>query len=255
MANGHATLRGALESDMSAVEDDGDSRLLFARLGRAPHAEVQTRQLATDVATLTGWLGHDMLSLAGPCLDERRDLFDFIVEQLRLRESLAPHRIRPLRVALQRQHDDVVGFAMVFDDKPAAIARRRCMPLYWVRLVCRVPLNRPTSTAFSQRWNELHTQVGEAFVVLLVDVLAELDDTPQSGSEVENLNLRLRRYFLRCRNPGDAYLSLLQFFLNHRVFMRSLCTEQVGRKPRQLPTGQAHAQWLELLGFQRVGPA
>jgi len=44
-----------------------------------------------------------------------------------------------------------------------------------------------------------------------------MGDTPRSSSMVENLNSRLRRYFCPRRHLGDAYLSLLQFFLNHRV--------------------------------------
>jgi hypothetical protein len=57
------------------------------------------------------------------------------------------------------------------------------------------------------------------------------------------------------RNLGEGYLSLLQFFLNHRVVMRSRRAERVGKTPRQLLTGQAHAHWLELLDFQRLGSA
>ena len=50
-------------------------------------------------------------------------------------------------------------------------------------------------------------------------------------------------------------LTRLQFFLNHRAFMRSRRTERVGKTPKELLTGQAHAHWLELLGFQRLTPA
>lgn len=255
LAKGSASRREALELEMSAAKDGGDGRQLSARLGRARQAEVQARHLATDVKTLTGWLGHDVLSLAGPQLKERRDLFDFIVEQLRLREALAAHRIRPLRVALQRQRDDVLGFARVLDGKLAAIAQRRQTPLYWVQQVCRLHRKKPTSTAFWQRWNELHARLGAGFVAVVADVRAAMDDTPRSSSMVENLNSRLRRYFFLRRHLGDAYLSLLQFFLNHRVFMRSRRTERVGKSPKQLLTGQAHPHWLELLGFERLAPA
>ena len=99
-------------------------------------------------------------------LEERRALFDFIVAQLRLREALAPHRIHPLRVALQRQRDDVLGFARVLDDKLATIAQQRQTPLYWVQRVCRLHRKNPTSTAFWQRWNERHARLGARFVAL-----------------------------------------------------------------------------------------
>ena len=57
------------------------------------------------------------------------------------------------------------------------------------------------------------------------------------------------------RHLGDACLNLLQFFMNYRVFMQSRRAEWVGKTPKQLLTGQAHAHWLELLGFQRLTPA
>ena len=165
---------------------------------------MQARLVAGDVKTLTGWLGRDVLSLAGPPLEECRALFDFIVAQLRLREHLAPHRIRPPRVALHRQRDDVLGFARVLDDKLATIAQRRQTPLYWVRQVCRMHRKKPASTAFWQRWNELHTRLGRGFVAPVANVRAVMDNTPRSSSMVENLNSRLRRYFfLRC-HLGDA---------------------------------------------------
>ena len=41
----------------------------------------------------------------------------------------------------------------------------------------------------------------------------------------------------------------------YRVIMRSCRTERVGKTPKELLTGQAHAHWLELLGFQRLAIA
>ena len=114
---------------------------------------------------------------------------------------------------------------------------------------------KPTSTAYRQRWAELRTRLGTGFKLLVADVRAALDDTPRSNSLLENLDSRLRRYFFLRRHLGDAYLSLLQLFLNHRVFMRSRRVERVGKTPRQLLTGQAPARWLEVLGFQRLGQA
>ena len=44
-------------------------------------------------------------------------------------------------------------------------------------------------------------------------------------------------------------MALLQFFLNHRRFLRSEHPERVDQSPAELLTGQAHAHWLELLGL------
>ena len=72
-----------------------------------------------------------------------------------------------------------------------------------------------------------------------------------ASSLVENLNSRLRNYFSLRRQLGAPYLNLLQFFLNHRTFLRSHRPERVGKSPKELMTGQSHPQWLELLGFTR----
>jgi len=77
-----------------------------------------------------------------------------------------------------------------------------------------------------------------------------LKETPRASSMVEKLNSRLRNYFFLRRSLGDSYLSTLQFFLNHRCFLRSEVPERVGKSPKQLLTGEAHPRWLELLGFK-----
>ncbi|MEM9148867.1 MAG: hypothetical protein AAGB19_00125 [Cyanobacteria bacterium P01_F01_bin.3] len=43
----------------------------------------------------------------------------------------------------------------------------------------------------------------------------------------------------------------LQFFINHRRFIRSQVSERVGKSPTELLTGLPHPHWLELLGFER----
>ena len=76
-----------------------------------------------------------------------------------------------------------------------------------------------------------------------------LAQTPRSSSLVENLNSRLRNHFTLRRHLGGSYLSLLQFFLNHRRFMRSQRAERNGKSPRELMTGHGHSHWLTLLGL------
>ena len=134
----------------------------------------------------------------------------------------------------------------------ASIARRRNTSLYWVRQVCRLHRKKASSNAFWERWNQLHARLGSQYVALVGDVRAAMDDTPRVSSMVENLNSRLRKYFFLRHLLGDAYLSLLQFFLNHRPFMRSRRAERAGKSPKQLLTGHAHPHWLELQGFQRL---
>lgn len=86
--------------------------------------------------------------------------------------------------------------------------------------------------------------------------VGEVLNQPQKASSlVENLNSRLRNYFFLRRRLGDSYLSLLQFFLNHRCFIRSQVPERVGKSQKELLTDQPHPHWLELLGFERFQQA
>jgi len=73
----------------------------------------------------------------------------------------------------------------------------------------------------------------------------------RASSLVENLNSRLRSYFFLRRQVGPDSLALLQFFLNHRRFLRSEHEQRVGKSPAELLTGQTHPHWLQMLGYQR----
>ena len=120
-----------------------------------------------------------------------------------------------------------------------------------------MPLNgkKLSSDAYWARWNDLHTPPGPRFVNVVAEVRWAMDDTPRASSPVETLNSRLRKYFFLRRHLSEGCLSLLQFFLNHRTFLRSRRARRVGKSPTELLTGRPHAHWLALLGFQRLVPA
>jgi hypothetical protein len=71
----------------------------------------------------------------------------------------------------------------------------------------------------------------------------------RDSSVMENLNSRLRSYFFLRSHLGADYLALLQFFLNHRRFVRSEQAERVSKSPKELLSGQKQPHWLELLGY------
>ena len=181
----------------------------------------------------------------------RQELLAFVVAELELLESQCPHRIGPVRRALHNQRKQLLAFAKLLDDKLAGIAERFAVSLVWVREVCLLQRKHITSTAYWQRWNQLHHQLKTQFHWVFEAVTEAMRDIPRASSMVENLNSRLRNYFFLRRQLGTPYLELLRFFLNHRTFMRSEHPERVGKSPAQLMTGEAHPHWLELLGFDR----
>ena len=249
-ASRHKRLRTAINRVGRRDPDCG----LVVRLELARQTEAQALWLARDIRTLTQWLSHDVLALAGPTLATRQALFDFVVEELAHREPEDVRRIRPLRVALQNQRDNLLAFAGVLDAKLTGIAQAFDISETLVREACVLHRFPSTSPAYWQGWNRLRAKMGRKFHAIFDAVSGAMVQTPRSSSLVENLNSRLRNYFTLRRHLGNSYLSLLQFFLNHRRFMRSRCAERNGKSPREVMTGQGHPHWLTLLGLGELQP-
>src|SRR5215213_7473033 len=249
LAQGATSRRKALQARVGRVSQRDPDHELATQLHRTRQAETQAHRFAGDIRILVPWLRHDVLALAGPDLDTRRELFDFLVAELAAREHEDTRRIRPVRVALQNQRDALLAFAGVLDAELAEIARAHAIPESLVREACLLHRFPTTSPAYWQGWNRLRAQLGGKFHALVAAVSQTMADTPRSSSLVENLISRLRSYFTLRRHLGGSYLELLRFFLNHRRFLRSRHAERRGKSPRELLTGQAHPHWLTLLGL------
>jgi len=224
---------------------------LACQIGRARRTEDQAVALAEEMATLFDWLRYDILSLAGPDSATRRQLYDFVVAELQSREPLCPHRIGPVVRALSKQRDQLLAFAGQLDQELAALAVEFQMSAATVREVFNVEVLAEDSP---RRWAceaALRERLRERFFTLSVAVAELADRTTRASSVIENLNSRLRGYFFLRRHLGADYLALLQFFLNHRRFLRSERPERVGKSPAELLTGNGHPHWLEMLGHTR----
>jgi hypothetical protein len=230
-------------------------REVSAKLPYARQAQARAIALADDVATLLAWLRQDILAVAGPDYPTRRELLDFVVAELAQREGQCEHLLRPLRVLLANRGADLLAFAEQLDQDLAALAAAWQVDVATVRAVLQV---QQMAEGDSRRWRReaaLRQQLGERYHVLSTLVAAVASQTVRASSLVENLNSRLRNYFFLRRHLGPDYLELLRFFLNHRHFQRSEHPDRVGKSPAELLSGQEHAHWLELLGFERFRQA
>ena len=250
-AAGCTCAREKLEHKMERSRKKRQGKTLSKRLGFVRQAEAVAISLADDIGVLTDWVKTDILSLAGPELATRRELFDFIIDELRRREELCSHRIRPVRRMLERQRDNLLAFVGVLDERFAELATRLDVPLPFVHAVCELQgLDRNLPT-YWQREGRLRKKLRQKFHAVEADVRKIFAQTPRASSIVENLNSRLRNYFFLRRHIGNGYLDLLRFFLNHRSYLRSDRSERVGKSPAELLNGKTHTHWLELLGFER----
>jgi hypothetical protein len=224
---------------------------LAQQLRHARPAETAAIALADDVTLLVRWLREDVLAVAGLDHAGRCALYDFVVGQLRARESLCRHRIGPVCTALENQRDALLSFVAGLDGELAAVALECEVPVGLVREVLQVQALSPHDVRRGPREAALVQELRGRYHLVREAVAAVAAAVVRASSVVENLNSRLRNYFFLRRQLGPDYLSLLQFFLNHRRFLRSERPERAGKSPAELLTGQGHGHWLELLGYTR----
>ena len=227
------------------------NRSLATKLSYARPAGAKAIALADEVALLARWLQDDILSVAGPEHASRRDLFDFIVAELRARESAYPHRIKPVRTLLENQRDNLLAFAEELDRDLTALAQEWQISVTTTREVLQV---QSLPTWDPKRWcreASLRETLRGRYHGVSAGVQELSERVVRASSLVENLNSRLRTYFFLRRQLGTDYLTLLQFFLNHRRYLRSEHPGRIGKSPAELLTGEPHAHWLELLGYTR----
>ncbi|MFA5690027.1 MAG: hypothetical protein WC959_12970 [Kiritimatiellales bacterium] len=238
------------EVKMTKAKRKGCGNKYSKRLAVAGQAEAATINLADDIRTLAGWLRNDILSLAGGNVDTRRQLLDFVIESLRQREHLRPHRIRPVRVMLENQHDLLLAFAQEIDDRLIASANELnsdpsdMRRLFNQRIKERASDQNPITDDLPCEQSDEKSDAAEQSVQKIIAGVV------RASSIIENINSRLRCYFFLRRQIGNGYLDLLRFFLNHRRFLRSEHPERVDKSPAELLSGKTHPHWLELLGFE-----
>lgn len=249
-ASGCTSAREKLERKMQRAKKRNRGQTFSKKLAVVRQQEAETTELARDIRIMADWLQRDILSLAGPNLQTRRELFDFVVGELRVREHLCSHRIRSVRRALENQRDNLLAFAGVLDQKLADIATCFDVPTFLVHAVCELQGMDKTGPFFWEHENRIRKKLRSTFYDIERAVKEAMADTPRASSIVENLNSRLRNYFFLRRHIGNEYLDLLQFFINHRRFLRSDRPERVGKSPKELLSGESHPSWLELLGFE-----
>jgi hypothetical protein len=221
------------------------------QLIKATKKQAEAIALADDVALLGRWLHYEVLGWAGPSHPDRLALFDFIVAELKVRSPQGGHVLQRLVTYLKGQRDDLLAFAAQLDGDFATLAATFAVAPKHVRELFAVQTLKIDSP---QRWRRdapLRRILGERYFPLSQALDAVRRRSVRASSLVENFNSRLRSYFFLRRHLGNDYLTLLQFFLNHRRYPRSDRPERVGKSPAELLTGQNHPHWLELLGYTR----
>ena len=238
-AYGTITVCEQQERRMRQAQRQGEGHKHSKRRAQARQEELHAVRLAADVSLLVSWLRDDVLSVSGPAVATRRDLFDFLVAELERLAPLCSHRLTPVIRALRNQRDDLLAFAEELDRSLTALAEEHRVSVAVVREV--LALLTPRTTPQWQAEAALRRQLGERFHALRTAVAALADHTVRASSVVENIHRRLRNDFFLRRHLSGEYLDLVRCDLNHHRFPRSDRPDRVGRSPHELLTGQP--QW------------
>lgn len=200
--------RDALEQQMEHAKQHCQGRALSQRLARARAHEASALRLADEAYTLTAWMQHDILALAGPDASTRQALYDFVMESLQALEPLDAQRLRPVRRTLVNQRDTLSVFATRLDQALDALAQRFAVPVFRLRQVLALQELAPTTPAYWSQVAALQHSLHGQFYAIDQALLGLRRRLHRASSLVENLNSRLRSYFFLRRQIGPQYLDL-----------------------------------------------
>jgi len=237
---GHQRKSGNAEGNIELADDLRSSNKKVDRI----------RHISSTFDTLISWLEHDILNKAGPTPEEWRELYNFIVEELRKLKCMESHRIKSVRITLENKRDLVLAFADVLSAKFTLIAQQFSLPLDTVWAICKLQRCHPSGDEYFFRSESLQRDLGERFNEVEDAILIAMDTTERTSSTIENTNGRVRRHIQNRGEIGFGYLDLLRFFLNHKPFVRSARPDRQGKTPAEILSGKSHPHWLEMLGFE-----
>jgi hypothetical protein len=235
---------------MEKAKVAGNTHKHAKQLGKAKKNEKIMRKLSQTIDTLVDWMSHDVLNKPGLPPKDRRELYDFIVDELAKLAEIHPHRISSMVTTLRNQASKQLGFVDVLDEKFINISEKYSYPLEKIWELCQLQRYDHNGDAYPIHSLPFQDYFKNDFEVVEDAVIEALDSTEKTSSMVENLNSRISKYFSLRQEIGYDFLELLRFYLNHSKFLRSEKEERRGKTPAEILNGEEHSPWLEMLEYQ-----
>ena len=226
-----------------------NNKALKSLLRRIEKEKKQYENLFETISTLVEWMIVDVLRKVGYSPEVRYELYDFIVDELHKLELVHPHRIRKVRLMLQKNKSKILGFLQTLDDKFTTIAQEFGCDNDIIWRICNMQKYNKAEKKYLRNQLCMYLRLGSNFPKIEQAVIKTIDSTETSSSMIENFNSRLSGYFFLRKNIENKYLGLLQFYLNHNKFVRSERDFRKKKSPVNIMTGKEHPHWLEMLGF------
>jgi len=198
---------------------------------------------------LSSWLQYDVLQLAGLPPEARTELYDFIVTEMEALALKHPHRIDAIVTSLKNQRVALLDVSNELNKQFEALASQYQVPIEAIWQVCYSARYEIDSMKGHDASCELESLFGLQYEEIEDTVLNILETTHRCSSMIENFNSRLRPYLDERKFMSQKSLNLIQFYLNHKPFMRSKHERLVNKTAAEALTGKAHTPWIEMLGF------
>ncbi len=209
-------------------------------------------RISTTINILISWMEHDVFNMPGAPVKQRRELFNFILQEFEKLSDIHPHRIQAICTKLRNQRDGLLAFVDVLDCKFHDVANRFGCSVDTVWDICQLQRCEYYGDTYHQRSLPILDKITEEqFESIEDEVLQALDSTEKTSSMIENLNGRVKSFLRNRKQCNQQWLDLIRFYLNHTPFKRSARPHRVGKTPAEILTGRTHPHWLEMLGFTR----
>ncbi len=198
---------------------------------------------------LSSWMQYDVLQLAGLPPEARTQLYDFIVTEMEALAVKHTHRIDAIVSSLKYQRVALLDVSHALNTRFETLASEYHVPIDTIWAICYAVRYDIDSITGHEASCELESLLGLQYEEIQDAVLHILETTHRCSSMIENFNSRLRPYLDERKFMSKKSLGLIQFYLNHKPFMRSKHERLKGKTPAEALTGKAHKPWLEMLGF------
>ena len=228
---------------------DLESKKHLVQTGREAYSKyIIHEETYNSFALLVQWMQHDVLQLAGHPPKGRAELYDFIVTEMACIAAKHPHRIIDIVNSLKARRDALLDVSNTLNTRFLEVSNKHNVSLEIIWKICydtRYALDNPKYV--EKAW-EFETLIGDKYEEIEDEVLTILEETPRCSSMVENYNSRLRPYLIDRKEVTQKRLELIQFYVNHKPFMRSHHAQLKNKTPAEALTGKPHENWLVLLG-------
>jgi hypothetical protein len=196
---------------------------------------------------------HDVLHLSGHNPSTREELYDFIVEEMACIGNGCTDRIKArineIVTSLKTRRNELLAVAHTLNAEFEKLSIKYNVEIDIIWQICYLTRYSIDSIKYELKSSNLECLIGDDYDALENDILDILAQTPRCSSMVENYNSRLRPYLDERKEVTPERLGLIQFYLNHKPFLRSHHTHLKNKTPAEALTGKEHASFLELLGY------